>query len=274
MNTTKQSKSSGHGNLSDLVAVLEKMEASQTYGPIAVSADKGELKRLQELLNGMIESVDAKAQEARDMTLSLAMSISEVSQVLTEVRNGNLSVRISETALKAQDPLVAGLARLLNETVDEIKEREALRFRQQIAIEELSTPILKLWDGVLVLPVIGVVDSRRSMVLMEKLLDEIVATQSQYVIIDVTGVVTLDTQTASHFIKLTRAAALLGTRCMLTGIRPAVAQALVAIDVDLSVITTKTNLQAGLRECLNRMGVLSAMPSQGAAIRASHQPKG
>ncbi len=122
--------------------------------------------------------------------------------------------------------------------------------RQQFAIRELSTPVLQLWDDVLALPIIGVVDTKRSVEIMERLLEEVTNRRSRYVILDITGVDGVDTKTADHFIKVLKAAELLGTTCVLTGIRPAVAQTLVEIGVDLSKVLTLSNLQEGLRECL------------------------
>ena len=122
--------------------------------------------------------------------------------------------------------------------------------QQRRAIEELSTPILQLWEGILVLPVIGFVDSARSQQMMERLLEEIVERQARHVIIDVTGVAVMDTQTADYFTKIFNSVKLLGAQCLLTGIRPAVAQTLVHIGVQLDQVTTRRNLQQGLQECL------------------------
>lgn len=127
---------------------------------------------------------------------------------------------------------------------------------QQRSIAELSTPILQLWDDVLAMPVIGTVDTRRSIDIMEKLLTEVSARQSRFVILDITGVEVVDTKTADHFIKVTQAARLLGATCIVSGIRPAVAQTLVAIGVDMSAIETVSTMKDGLRECLRRMGRL------------------
>jgi anti-anti-sigma factor len=122
--------------------------------------------------------------------------------------------------------------------------------QQRRAIQELSTPILQLWEGILVLPVIGFVDSVRSQQMMERILEEIVERQARHVIIDVTGVAVMDTQTADYFTKIFNSVRLLGAQCLLTGIRPAVAQTLVHIGVQLDQVTTRRNLQQGLQECL------------------------
>jgi rsbT co-antagonist protein RsbR len=129
---------------------------------------------------------------------------------------------------------------------------------QQRSIAELSTPILQLWEDVLAMPIIGVVDTRRSLDIMEKLLTEVSERQSRYVILDITGVEVVDTKTADHFIKVTQAARLLGATCIVSGIRPAVAQTLVEIGVDMSAIETVSTMKDGLRECLRRMGRIRA----------------
>ncbi|MBI5490956.1 MAG: STAS domain-containing protein [Deltaproteobacteria bacterium] len=169
------------------------------------------------------------------------------------------------------------LARTVNETVGristsvdalqtanrELDQKLELIERQRMMIHELSTPILQVWDNVLALPVIGVVDSRRSAEIMERLLTEITSRQSRFVILDITGVEVVDTRTADHFIKMVQAVQLLGSKCVITGIRPAVAQTLVEIGVDLSAVATLRNLREGLRECIRQMGA-TALPSAAA----------
>jgi rsbT co-antagonist protein RsbR len=122
--------------------------------------------------------------------------------------------------------------------------------QQATAIRELTTPVMEIWDDILVLPVVGVVDTRRSMDIMNNLLEWIVQKQSKCAIIDVTGVELVDTKTADYLLKVARAANLLGTRCVLTGLSPAVAQTLVEIGADLTEIRTLRNLKAGLLDCL------------------------
>ncbi len=199
---------------------------------------------------GQLRQQMTRVDEFHTSTMDLAMGISECFQVLSEIRKENYQARISDETLNSGDELMAKLAKAINDTID---KQVDLITRQQYAIQELSTPILQLWDDVLALPVIGVVDTRRSMDIMERLLSEIVGRQSKFVILDITGVEIVDTKTADHFIKLIRAAKLLGTQCIVTGIRPAVAQTLVEIGVDLSSIITLRDLQEGLRRCLQDM---------------------
>jgi rsbT co-antagonist protein RsbR len=198
--------------------------------------------------------------EDRDATMNLALAMSECFAVLDSVRQGKLDVRVSSESIADADELMAQFATTLNETVGDIGEQiETIQRQQntQMAMEnlvrQLQTPILQLWDDVLALPVIGMVDSRRSQDMMETLLKEIVNHRCKYVIIDITGVEIVDTRTADHFVKVMKSAELLGTRCVMTGIRPAVAQTLVELGVDLSSIRTLRNLEEGLRDCLRDM---------------------
>jgi rsbT co-antagonist protein RsbR len=122
--------------------------------------------------------------------------------------------------------------------------------RLRYSIDELSNPILEIWDDVLVMPIIGVVDSRRTADMVQRLLVEVARSQASFVIVDLTGVEIVDTRTADHLIKLIRKVELVGARCVLTGIRPAVSETLVDIGVDFGKITTLRNLKHGLREAL------------------------
>jgi rsbT co-antagonist protein RsbR len=141
--------------------------------------------------------------------------------------------------------------------------------RLRIAVDELSTPILEVWEDVLALPVIGLVDSRRAAQIMERLLDEIVEKQAAYVIIDVTGVELIDSKTAEHFSKLVKAVELMGARCVLTGIRPAVGQTLLDLGLELGTVTTLRNLKHALRTTLRLVG---ASPGEARARRGRERP--
>ena len=122
--------------------------------------------------------------------------------------------------------------------------------RLRYSIDELSNPILEIWDDVLAMPIIGVVDSRRTADMVQRLLVEVARTQASFVIIDLTGVEIVDTKTADYLIKLVRKVEIVGARCVLTGIRPAVSETLVDIGVDFGRLTTLRNLKHGLREAL------------------------
>src|SRR5690349_5354685 len=134
------------------------------------------------------------------------------------------------------------------------KTREEVIARQQQELLELSTPVVKLWDGVLALPLIGTLDSARTQIVMESLLQRIVETGADIAIIDITGVPTVDTLTAQHLLKTVTAARLMGADCIISGIRPQIAQTVVHLGVDLGDILTKATLADAFRIALSRSG--------------------
>ncbi len=133
--------------------------------------------------------------------------------------------------------------------------REAVIERQQAELLELSTPVVKLWDGVLALPIIGTLDSARTQTMMETLLTRIADTGSAIAIIDITGVPTVDTLVAQHLIKTVTAIRLMGAECIISGVRPQIAQTIVHLGVDLGNVTTKANLADALALALTRTGL-------------------
>jgi len=134
------------------------------------------------------------------------------------------------------------------------KTREDVINRQQQELLELSTPVVKLWDGVLALPMIGTLDSNRTQVVMESLLQKIVDTGSETAIIDITGVPTVDTLVAQHLLKTVTAIRLMGADCIISGVRPQIAQTIVHLGVDLQGVTTKASLADALALALKRSG--------------------
>ena len=133
------------------------------------------------------------------------------------------------------------------------KTREEVIVRQQREIAELSTPVVKLWDGILALPLIGTLDSHRTQVVMENLLQTIVDQEAEIAIIDITGVPTVDTLTAQHLLKTVSAARLMGADCIISGIRPQIAQTIVHLGVELNVIS-KASLADAFAVALKRTG--------------------
>jgi rsbT co-antagonist protein RsbR len=134
------------------------------------------------------------------------------------------------------------------------RSREEVIRRQQEEMLELSTPVVQLWEGIVALPLIGTLDSARTSVVMESLLQTIVATRSEIAIIDITGVSTVDTLVAQHLLKTVAAARLMGADCIISGIRPQIAQTMVHLQIDLSNVTTKATLAEALRFALKRTG--------------------
>ncbi len=134
------------------------------------------------------------------------------------------------------------------------KSREEVIVRQQQEMLELSTPVVTLWEGILALPLIGTLDSARTQVVMENLLQRIVDTGSMIAILDITGVPTVDTLVAQHLLKTVAAARLMGADCIISGIRPQIAQTIVHLGVDLNSVTTKATLADAFAVALKRSG--------------------
>jgi len=134
------------------------------------------------------------------------------------------------------------------------KRREGIIARQQQELLELSTPVVQLWDDVLALPLIGTLDSARTQMVMENLLQRIVETGSAIAIIDITGVPLVDTLVAQHLLKTVAAARLMGAECIISGIRPQIAQTIVHLGVSLGDVTTKATLADAFAVALQRTG--------------------
>jgi rsbT co-antagonist protein RsbR len=136
-----------------------------------------------------------------------------------------------------------------------LKNREEVIAQQQEALLELSTPVVKLWDGILALPLIGTLDSARTQIVMENLLQQIVATGAEIAIIDITGVPTVDTLVAQHLLKTVAAARLMGADCIISGIRPQIAQTIVHLGVVLGDVVTRATMADALSLALQRSGM-------------------
>ena len=147
------------------------------------------------------------------------------------------------------------------------KTREAVIHRQQQDMLELSTPVVSLADGILALPLIGTLDSARTQVVMESLLQHIVSTGSTVAIIDITGVPTVDTLVAQHLLKTVTAARLMGADCIISGIRPQIAQTIVHLGVELGNVVTKATLASAFKLALDRnhMAIVRVKPTAAAA---------
>lgn len=160
---------------------------------------------------------------------------------------------------RAREALIA-LAALFNETMLEVfraylKESERTIQSQQEELKQTATPITTIWDGVLTLPIIGTLDSSRTMMIMENLLTRIEADRARAVVMDVTGVMAVDSQVSHHLIQMTRAIRLMGAQAILTGIRPDIARALTSLNIDLGNVTTRATLSDGLKEAFRIMHI-------------------
>jgi PAS domain S-box-containing protein len=158
------------------------------------------------------------------------------------------------SALRDKDGTLRGFAKVTRD-LTERKEAEERIQQQSKEIMELSTPVMQVWQGVVVAPLIGSLDSQRTQQFMERLLTRIVETNSPLALVDIMGVPTIDTQTAQHLIETISAVRLLGAQVVLTGVRPAIAQTLVHLGIDLSGILTRSSLAAGLRVALDMLNL-------------------
>jgi rsbT co-antagonist protein RsbR len=154
------------------------------------------------------------------------------------------------SALRDKDGTLRGFAKVTRDLTESKQAEEQIR-QQDKEIMELSTPVMQVWQGVVVAPLIGSLDSNRTQQFMERLLDRIVETNSPVALVDIMGVPTIDTQTAQHLIETISAVRLLGAQVVLTGVRPAIAQTLVHLGIDLSGIMTRSSLAAGLQVALD-----------------------
>lgn len=199
--------------------------------------------------------------EIEDQLAEIAFDhIAEILMVLSEVTAGDYTGRVS-VDLPDEHPFSA-LCRGINETIDslaaaqgkmlayqrELEDKLETIDRQRAAIRELSTPVIEVWAGVLCLPVVGVVDSARSSDITERLLIAVVERRAKCAIIDITGIEVMDTGTADHFIRMTKAVRLLGARCILTGISPAIAQTIVHMGVEMQGVETRRTLRHALAD--------------------------
>lgn len=147
------------------------------------------------------------------------------------------------------------------------KAREEVIARQQEEMLELSTPVVRLWEGVVALPLIGTLDSARTQVVMESLLSEVIASRASIAIIDITGVPTVDTLVAQHLLKTVAAARLMGVECLISGIRPQIAQTMVHLGIDLTQVTTKASLADAFALALKKLQ-LSVVRAEGRPARS------
>jgi rsbT co-antagonist protein RsbR len=143
-----------------------------------------------------------------------------------------------------------------------LSEWQALSDRQRLQLMEVATPVIRLWDGVVAVPLIGTLDSARSQVVMETLLNAVVDQHARFAILDITGVPTVDSLVAQHLMKTVAAARLMGAQCIVSGIRPAIAQTIVHLGLDLDVIT-RASLSDALRYALHELGADIVNPGAG-----------
>jgi len=204
--------------------------------------DAKEYEPVVEMLGGISISRAQQGFSARETGLFVFSLKKAFINVLTqEVKDNEELV----SAVITLDNLIDELGVIVFETF--IKGREEVILRQTQEINEISTPVIRVWDGILALPIIGTLDSARTQVVMENLLQEIVNTGSSIAILDISGVPAVDSLVAQHLIKTVNATRLMGAECVISGIRSEIAQTIVHLGIDLSQIQTKASLAAALK---------------------------
>ncbi|MFI9121102.1 STAS domain-containing protein [Streptomyces bikiniensis] len=248
----------------DLLAQWEETVGASLRGRVS-TAELG--RELGELYDAVVDAVSEGGLAGRGEHFAVVRSLLvELSR--TRARQGftPTETAVSIFALKeVLEPLLAGsvedaraylqFARLLDDlglfTVEEYaRTREEIISAQSQQLLELSTPVVKLWDGVVGVPLVGTLDSARTQVVMEKLLQALVDSNSAHAIIDITGVPAVDTQVAQHLLKTVVAARMMGAECTISGIRPQIAQTIVALGIEFGDIPTKATLADALRHAL------------------------
>ncbi|MBM9508401.1 STAS domain-containing protein [Actinacidiphila acididurans] len=199
--------------------------------------------------------------EVRSLLTELSRSRARQGFSPTETAFGVFALKeVLEPALSRSEDIAAYLqfARVLDDlglyTVEtHAKTREEIISAQAEQLLELSTPVVKLWDGIVGVPLVGTLDSARTQVVMEKLLQSLLDQNATHAIVDITGVPSVDTQVAQHLLKTVVAARMMGAECTISGIRPQIAQTIVALGIEFGDITTKATLADALRHALRRI---------------------
>ena len=251
---------------------LDELGAAEPGARRAIQPEAEELLKL--LREALAAGADPDAMESQDWagTRHVLESLSR-----SRAARGQSAGDTSQFVLALKKPLFDGLQRTLasdpgtlmpslwaaTTMVDKLAQRTAATFqqarediikRQQEELLELSTPVIKLWEGVLAVPMIGILDSNRTQIVMETLLQKIVDTESELAIIDITGVPTVDTLVAQHLLKTVSAIRLMGADCIISGIRPQIAQTIVHLGIDLQGISTKATLADALALAFEKTG--------------------
>jgi len=227
--------------LQQLVSAVQTGESSNIHAP--------EWQPVRDLLNDISESRVSKGFRSSE-TATFVFSLKRPIFTLLQARAGANPAQLAQDIWMTSE-LLDKLGLYTVETFQ--KTRETLIQRQQQEMMELSTPVVKLYDGILALPLIGTLDSARTQVVMENLLNQIVSSGASIAILDITGVPTVDTLVAQHLLKTVAAARLMGADCIISGIRPQIAQTIVQLGVELNVIS-KATLADALALALKRTG--------------------
>ena len=271
-------------DLADIISRNEQQIRSEWIGDLHQTVQRSDLMSKAEmeeqcsaLLSSVTEAVRSSGSEDV-MTAGWRQTREYLEEIsASRARPGFTATEVATFVLSLKRPLFSAIRRDMGKTQDKMFDtiwtatelldrlallttdaylaaREELISRQQQELLELSTPVVKLWEGILALPIIGTLDSARTQVVMENLLQTVVATNSKYAIIDITGVPTVDTLVAQHLLKTITAARLMGAECIISGVRPQIAQTIVHLGINLEDVTTRARLSDAFALALQMSG--------------------
>ncbi|MFD7653746.1 STAS domain-containing protein [Actinosynnema sp. NPDC059797] len=251
---------------------LVRRWASSVAGTMRGRATPAELERdFREFFTALLPVVDGgelrddELAEVRSLLDEMSRNRARDGYSPTETASSVFALKrvVSELAENDDDPALYRQLMDFSTLLDSLglftfesytRTREEIIKEQSEQLLELTTPVVKLWEGVLAVPLVGTLDSARTQVVMEKLLETLVETGSEHAIIDITGVFAVDTQVAQHLLKTVVAARLMGADCIVSGIRPQIAQTIVELGIEFGDITTKASLADALRHALRKEG--------------------
>jgi rsbT co-antagonist protein RsbR len=246
----RDGRGSSAARTEDSRALLEALEAGIAANGDAAKFEAPAWSALRDVLAD-VSSSDAAQGRSAGQTSGFILALKRPIFLALQQRLGSDAAALMSSILWVSQ-LVDAMAQFTAAAYQ--TSREEMIQRQQRELLELSTPVVKLWEGVLAVPMIGTLDSGRSQLVMEALLQRIVETGSELAIIDITGVPTVDTLVAQHLIKTVAAIRLMGADCIISGIRPQIAQTIVHLGIDLQGVTTKASLADALATALKRSG--------------------
>lgn len=226
-----------------LVALLESRDPDDDASP--------QFHALEMFFNNLSKQILVRGGRIEDLVRYIQFMQHTLIDALGEDQN---------TRVEDARAILLYLSSLFNELVLAVfqaylSEKERTIWAQEAELRETSTPITEIWDGVLTLPIIGTLDSSRTMIVMEALLNRIASERASAVVMDLTGVKNIDSQVSHHLIQMVRAIQLMGAEAILTGIRPEIARALTSLNIDLGNVTTRATLSDGLKEAFRRMDI-------------------